>query len=71
VWLVVHLIYLGGFKNRFTTLIDGAVAFIGRGTPSERRSPSRPSSERPDPTRTTTHGPMKDPTLCLIAPRRT
>jgi NADH:ubiquinone reductase (H+-translocating) len=34
-WLAVHLIYLVGFKNRFTTLFDWAVAFIGRGR-SER-----------------------------------
>jgi NADH dehydrogenase len=34
-WLAVHLIYLVGFKNRFTTLVDWAVAFIGRGR-SER-----------------------------------
>jgi NADH dehydrogenase len=34
-WLAVHLMYLIGFKNRFTTLLDWAVAFIGRGR-SER-----------------------------------
>jgi NADH dehydrogenase len=30
-WLVVHLIYLVGFKNRITTLFHWAVAFLGRG----------------------------------------
>jgi NADH:ubiquinone reductase (H+-translocating) len=34
-WLAVHLMYLVGFKNRFTTVLDWAVAFIGRGR-SER-----------------------------------
>jgi NADH dehydrogenase len=29
-WLVVHLIYLIGFKNRVTTLLHWAVTFIGR-----------------------------------------
>ncbi len=30
-WLVLHLVYLVGFKNRFTTLIHWAVTFLGRG----------------------------------------
>jgi NADH dehydrogenase len=34
-WLVVHLVYLIGFKNRVTTLLHWAVTFIGRGR-SER-----------------------------------
>jgi NADH dehydrogenase len=34
-WLVVHLMYLVGFKNRLTTLLHWAVSFIGR-TRSER-----------------------------------
>ncbi|MCL3862246.1 NAD(P)/FAD-dependent oxidoreductase [Actinotalea sp. K2] len=34
-WLVVHLIYLIGFKNRLTTLLHWAVSFVGRGR-SER-----------------------------------
>jgi NADH dehydrogenase len=29
-WLVLHLVYLVGFKNRFTTLIHWAVTFLGR-----------------------------------------
>jgi NADH dehydrogenase len=28
-WLVVHLLYLVGFKNRFTTIIHWAISFIG------------------------------------------
>jgi NADH:ubiquinone reductase (H+-translocating) len=34
-WLVVHLVYLVGFKNRFTALMHWLVSFIGRGR-SER-----------------------------------
>ena len=34
-WLVIHLLYLVGFKNRITTLLHWAVSFIGRGR-SER-----------------------------------
>jgi NADH dehydrogenase len=34
-WLVVHLAYLVGFKNRLTTLLHWAVSFVGRGR-SER-----------------------------------
>ncbi len=30
-WLGVHLVYLTGFKNRFTALIHWAVSFVGRG----------------------------------------
>jgi NADH dehydrogenase len=30
-WLVVHVMYLVGFKNRFTTVIHWAVSFIFRG----------------------------------------
>ncbi len=29
-WLVLHLVYLVGFKNRFTTLITWFVTFLGR-----------------------------------------
>jgi NADH dehydrogenase len=32
-WLFVHLIYLVGFKNRFTTLVSWFVTFVGRGRP--------------------------------------
>jgi len=34
-WLVVHIVYLTGFKNRFSALGHWAVSFIGRGR-SER-----------------------------------
>jgi NADH dehydrogenase len=34
-WLVVHLMYLVGFKNRLTTLLHWTVSFVGR-TRSER-----------------------------------
>jgi len=34
-WLVIHLIYLIGFKNRLTTFLHWAVSFLGRGR-SER-----------------------------------
>jgi NADH dehydrogenase len=55
-WLVVHLIYLVGFRNRLTSLVDWAVAFGGGGR-SERtvtlsairrlqaESPPRPASD--------------------------
>jgi NADH dehydrogenase len=33
IWLVVHLLYLVGFKNRVTAVLHWAVAFIGRGRP--------------------------------------
>jgi NADH dehydrogenase len=31
VWLVIHVMYLVGFKNRVTTVLHWAVSFIGRG----------------------------------------
>jgi len=37
VWLVVHLLYLVGFKNRVSAVMHWAVSFIGRGR-SERVS---------------------------------
>ncbi len=36
-WLVVHLMYIVGFKKRLTTLLHWAVSFLGRGR-SERTS---------------------------------
>ncbi len=30
-WLIVHIMYLVGFKNRVTTVLHWAVSFIGRG----------------------------------------
>ena len=40
-WLVVHLMYIVGFKNRLTTLLHWAVSFIGRGRSSARSPCSR------------------------------
>ena len=37
IWLVVHLFYLVGFKNRLTAVLHWAVSFLGRGR-SERVS---------------------------------
>ncbi|MCW2495908.1 MAG: FAD-dependent pyridine nucleotide-disulfide oxidoreductase [Jatrophihabitans sp.] len=37
-WLVVHLMYLVGFKNRVTTVLHWAVSFVGRGR-AERAIP--------------------------------
>ncbi len=39
-WLVVHLAFLTGFKNRFTAVLHWAISFIGRGR-SERTITSR------------------------------
>ena len=36
-WLVIHLFYLIGFKNKITTLLHWTVSFLGRGR-SERIS---------------------------------
>jgi NADH:ubiquinone reductase (H+-translocating) len=30
-WLLIHLVFLTGFKNRFTTLVNWTIAFVGRG----------------------------------------
>jgi NADH dehydrogenase len=30
-WLVVHVTFMTGFKNRFTTLVSWALSFLGRG----------------------------------------
>jgi len=52
-WLVVHLAFLTGFKNRVATLVRWAIAFLGRGRPertiterqvfARRRKPERGS----------------------------
>jgi NADH dehydrogenase len=34
-WLVIHLVYIVGFKSRVTTVLHWAVSFVGRGR-SER-----------------------------------
>jgi NADH dehydrogenase len=36
-WLVIHIFYLIGFKNKITTLLHWMVSFLGRGR-SERMS---------------------------------
>jgi len=41
-WLIVHIAFLTGFKNRFTTVVHWAITFIGRG----RAERSIPSAER-------------------------
>lgn len=48
-WLVVHLTYLIGFKNRVTTLLHWTVSFIGRGR-SNRTSPLAEASATGDST---------------------
>ena len=30
-WLVVHLTFMTGFKNRFTTALHWFLSFVGRG----------------------------------------
>jgi NADH dehydrogenase len=29
-WLLVHLLFLTGFKNRVTTVVHWAITFVGR-----------------------------------------
>jgi NADH:ubiquinone reductase (H+-translocating) len=45
IWLVVHLSFLTGFKNRFAAVLNWTVAFLGRGrrqrTISEQRVHAR------------------------------
>src|SRR5213079_3349003 len=59
-WLVVHLIFLTGFKNRFAAVLNWGVAFLGRTrrqrtiteqqvfarTPATERGPTQRSEER-------------------------
>jgi NADH dehydrogenase len=44
-WLVVHLFYITGFKNRITTLLHWTVSFIGRGR-SERATTEQQAMAR-------------------------
>jgi NADH dehydrogenase len=52
-WLVVHLTFLTGFKNRLATLASWTIAFIGRGRPeraitaSQARGSGVTSTDRP------------------------
>jgi NADH dehydrogenase len=70
-WLAVHLVFLTGFKNRFTALLHWAVSFGGRGR-SERTivgvapsapavaagpAPGRPAPDGPAPDGPVTNGP--------------
>ena len=43
-WLVVHVLYLVGFKNRVTTVFHWAVSFLGRGR--SRAHADQPSALR-------------------------
>jgi NADH dehydrogenase len=57
IWLVVHLAYLTGFKNRFAAVANWALAFLGRGrrqrTITERQVFARTRAlERPEATPT-------------------
>ncbi|MHB1583016.1 MAG: NAD(P)/FAD-dependent oxidoreductase [Acidimicrobiales bacterium] len=62
-WLVVHLAFLTGFKNRFTAVLHWGVSFIGRGR-AERTITSRQTlGERTAPL-------AAEPVLDLSEPRR-
>lgn len=49
-WLVIHVMYLVGFKNRVTTVLHWAVSFIGRGraqrTTTQQLLAARDSSDQ-------------------------
>jgi NADH dehydrogenase len=47
-WLVIHVFYLVGFKNRVTTVLHWAVSFVGRGR-SERTTVSGTDSDAGQP----------------------
>jgi NADH:ubiquinone reductase (H+-translocating) len=50
-WLVIHLTFLTGFKNRLATLADWTIAFLGRGrsqrTITEQQAPARIRASQP------------------------
>jgi len=50
-WLVVHLGFLTGFKNRISAVANWAVAFLGRGTPAHHHQAAglRPHARAGDP----------------------
>jgi NADH dehydrogenase len=58
-WLVVHLVYLVGFKNRLTTLFHWAVSFIGSGR--SERTGSHQQAIGPIATRALGLGPLSSP----------
>lgn len=43
-WLVIHLLFLTGFKNRVTTVVHWGITFVGRGR-AERAITSRQAGE--------------------------
>jgi NADH dehydrogenase len=45
-WLVVHVTFMTGFKNRFRTLVSWSLSFLGRGR-TERAVAAGRDSERP------------------------
>jgi NADH:ubiquinone reductase (H+-translocating) len=49
-WLVIHLVYLTGYKNRITAVLHWAVSFLGRGrserTATEQQIFARSAIER-------------------------
>jgi NADH:ubiquinone reductase (H+-translocating) len=47
-WLVVHLFYIVGFKNRVTTVVHWLVSFIGRGASERTVARSWPREEHVD-----------------------
>src|SRR3954453_2216392 len=50
-WLVIHLTFLTGFKNRLATLADWTIAFFGRGrsqrTITKQQAPARLRTSQP------------------------
>ena len=47
IWLVVHLFYLVGFRNRFAAVLSWLVAFIGTGRPGFAEVDKQRQRERP------------------------
>src|SRR4029079_4089380 len=50
-WLMVHITFMTGFKNRFSALVSWSFAFLGHSRPQqvidETRCPGRPESAPP------------------------
>jgi NADH dehydrogenase len=44
-WLVVHVTFMTGFKNRFRTLVSWGLSFLGRGR-AERSFSTLPTERR-------------------------
>ena len=47
-WLVIHVMYLVGFKNRVTTVLHWAVSFIGRGRAQRTTTQALIAARDPD-----------------------